>query len=82
MLCSLSAPSRTTTLENGGFHLNYSIQCGSLVREGLTLAIVGRPTWARAAFSRLLERNRAIVTDIPGTTRDLNRIFSTFCIGK
>ncbi|MEO8661303.1 MAG: GTPase, partial [Bryobacteraceae bacterium] len=40
--------------------------------EGLSLAIVGRPNVGKSSlFNRLLEQDRAIVTDIPGTTRDL-----------
>jgi tRNA modification GTPase len=49
-----------------------SFRYGSLVREGLSLAIVGRPNVGKSSlFNRLLERDRAIVTPIPGTTRDL-----------
>lgn len=45
---------------------------GKLVHSGLTLAIVGRPNVGKSSlFNRLLEQDRAIVTDIPGTTRDL-----------
>jgi tRNA modification GTPase len=44
---------------------------GRIVREGLTLAIVGRPNVGKSSlFNRLLNSERAIVTPIPGTTRD------------
>jgi tRNA modification GTPase len=57
-----------------------SFTFGKVVHEGLTLAIVGRPNVGKSSlFNRLVERERAIVTATPGTTRDL--VSETVSIG-
>ncbi len=56
-------------------------QCDSaaLLREGLRLSVVGRPNVGKSSLlNRLIQKERAIVTSIPGTTRDL--IEETFSI--
>ena len=46
-------------------------ETGRLIREGLAVAIIGKPNVGKSSFmNALLRENRAIVTEIPGTTRD------------
>lgn len=63
---------RIDRLSSGVAQLVSSFAFGKLVHTGFSLAIVGRPNVGKSSlFNRLLEQDRAIVTEIPGTTRDL-----------
>jgi tRNA modification GTPase len=45
---------------------------GKILREGLSTVIVGRPNVGKSSLlNSLVHENKAIVTDIPGTTRDV-----------
>ena len=47
-------------------------QQGKILREGLSTVIIGRPNVGKSSFlNSLVHENKAIVTDIPGTTRDV-----------
>ena len=51
--------------------LNASSDEGRIIREGLKVAIVGKPNVGKSSLMNyFLKENRSIVTDIPGTTRD------------
>ncbi|MFC4024185.1 tRNA uridine-5-carboxymethylaminomethyl(34) synthesis GTPase MnmE [Oceanobacillus longus] len=45
---------------------------GKILREGLATAIIGRPNVGKSSLmNTLVQENKAIVTEIPGTTRDI-----------
>lgn len=47
---------------------------GAIIREGLSIVIAGRPNAGKSTLiNQLSQRDVAIVTDIPGTTRDVMR---------
>jgi tRNA modification GTPase len=59
------------TVSAGVEKLSHSYSAGRLLQEGVRVTITGRPNVGKSSlFNSLIERERAIVTDIPGTTRD------------
>jgi tRNA modification GTPase len=59
------------TVSAGVEKLAKTYAAGRLLQEGINVTITGRPNVGKSSlFNSLVERERAIVTDIPGTTRD------------
>ena len=61
-----------TIIKNDIDYLLETSRTGKIIREGLNTAIIGKPNVGKSSLlNSLLRESRAIVTDIPGTTRDV-----------
>lgn len=63
---------KTTAVRDEINKLIVTSKQGKILREGLATAIVGRPNVGKSSLlNSLVQENKAIVTNIPGTTRDV-----------
>ena len=61
----------TKTIDNHITHLSNSFETGQAIKQGIPVAIVGKTNVGKSTLlNRLLKDDRAIVSDIHGTTRD------------
>lgn len=63
--------SKIDNIINNITKITQSYESGKIIKNGVNLAIIGAPNVGKSSiFNYLLDENRAIVSDIPGTTRD------------
>ena len=73
-LSDRSLQQRLSAVFEGFDSLSQAARQGALLREGLTVVIAGRPNAGKSSLlNRLAGEDVAIVTDLPGTTRDVLR---------
>ena len=61
----------TKTIDNHITHLSNSFETGQAIKQGIPVAIVGKTNVGKSTLlNRLLKDDRAIVSDVHGTTRD------------